>query len=469
VNIWILGLGLLATASSEGDGTQHLQCHDFAAIYESMNAQHIRFEWDAGLKRESLVTEALAAMPQQLHDLGYHFLGAHLERSPLKNVLANQAPQELCDSLSSSLYRAIFLKSYARLLDPYSDFYLAEEMNIRTSVVDGEFVGVGIGTDPVDQGLIVDYVVEGGPSDGKLMVGDIIFAVDGAKVAKLSELEIRHRIRGPKHTRVVFSLKREEKTLDVAVVRNTVVQTSVQAKMLDKNFLHIKVSRFFKQTPLEVEMALHQHRRTAKGVILDLRDNPGGLLQAARDLVDLFIGTGVVVYLRGSEFQEQVWAMSKGGFTEIPLIVVVNEGTASAAEIVAGALQDYHRALVVGRKTYGKGSVQNVYETQTALGTKYSGGFKVTTLFYYLPSGRNVESLEPDVWADSELMPLAKMQTPPKMPFRGPASISVHPVVQDSRWTPPPRIKAAVGAQASSVEDWSKAILQSLLAESTQP
>ncbi len=156
---------------------------------------------------------------------------------------------------------------------------------------------------------------------------------------------------------------------------------------------------------------------------MDLRNNPGGLLQAGRDVVDLFINSGVVVYLKGKDVDEQVWAMNEGGHLKTPLVVLVNEGTASAAEIVAGALQDYGRAVVVGQRTYGKGSVQNVYETQGMLHTNYRGGFKLTTLFYYLPSGRNVDRLEPDIVS-------AKVETDekfdhPQMPYRGPAHIEV--------------------------------------------
>jgi carboxyl-terminal processing protease len=218
-------------------------------------------------------------------------------------------------------------------------------------------------------------------------------------------------------------------TLDIEVIRGRVQQKSVSSNWSAENVLMVKVHRFYRQTPREVEMAIQSAGSQLKGLILDLRDNPGGLLQAARDLVDVFISSGVVVYLKGKEFEDQIWALNDGGRTQVPMVVLVNEGTASAAEIVAGALQDYGRALIVGRRTYGKGSVQNVYETQPALGINYQGGFKLTTMFYYLPSGRNVRKLEPDiVSAESN----EDKVDHPEMPYHGPDRIDVIRMTQQN-------------------------------------
>ncbi len=405
-----------------------LSCGEFSTAFSFFQNQHLRFFIDQELKISSAVSEALKNTPSILKDMGYVMLSALFEKNLLpqlheKSALLASTPQQLCDSLQTSLYRAVFLKSFARNLDPYSDFFLTEELEIRSSVVDGEFVGVGIGTDPKGDYLEVNFVVEEGPASEKLFVGDKIFRIDGHPIKGLGELEIRQRIRGTKGTIVKFEIERNQEKFAVEITRDRVQQKSVTAQMVDNRYLMIKIQRFYRQTPFEVEAALRAHASLAKGVILDLRNNPGGLLQAARDLVDLFVSSGVVVYLRGRHVSEEVWALNEGGYLQIPLVVLVNEGTASAAEIVAGALQDYHRAIVVGRKTYGKGSVQNVYETQSALNIPYRGGFKLTTMLYYLPSGRNVDRLEPDLMAAATEGD--EVMDHPQMPFRGPDKIPV--------------------------------------------
>jgi carboxyl-terminal processing protease len=399
-----------------------MSCEEFKVVYDFIQDQHIRFTVDQNLDRHKLILDAKAMIPETLRDLGYHFLALNFTSYELPRISQENDPHKICSTLSSSLYRAVFLKSYARALDPYTDFYLNEELDTRSSVVDGDFVGVGIGTDRAVDHLVITEVVEGGPSHGKLMVGDKVFKVDQHDIRGLSEGEVRSRIRGSLGSRVTFQIKRADTTLDIEVTRGRVQQKSVSSNWSAENVLMVKVHRFYRQTPQEVEKAIQSAGSQLKGLILDLRDNPGGLLQAARDLVDVFISSGVVVYLKGKEFEDQIWALNDGGRTQVPMVVLVNEGTASAAEIVAGALQDYGRALIVGRRTYGKGSVQNIYETQPALGINYQGGFKLTTMFYYLPSGRNVRKLEPDiVSAESN----DEKVDHPEMPYHGPDRIDV--------------------------------------------
>ncbi|MDB5036642.1 MAG: carboxyl-terminal protease family protein, partial [Bacteriovoracaceae bacterium] len=231
----------------------------------------------------------------------------------------------------------------------------------------------------------------------KIFVDDRILSIDGHSVRGLNEMEVRQRIRGDRGTRVAFVGKRAGKAFTTILTRDIVHQRSVESSWLDNQVLVIKIHRFFRQTAQEVERIVETDGLKAKGFILDLRNNPGGLLQGARDVVDLFVSQGVVVYLKGRGVEDQVWALREGGELKKPIVVLINGLTASAAEIVAGALQDYGRAILVGQKTYGKGSVQNIYETQSAVGTQYRGGLKLTTLWYYLPSGRSVKSLDPDI------------------------------------------------------------------------
>jgi len=465
LRLGILVIGMQLSLGSVYANDASLSCDEFQKIYSYFQENHLRFTLAPDTNREDLLAQAVKKVPEILRDMGYSFLAPQFEKNILqafkvfKTETGNPDISKICDVLVTSQYRAVFLKSYARLLDPYSDFYLSEELEIRSSVLDGEFVGVGIGTDPMEGYLSVNQVVEDGPAAGKLVIGDKILSIDGHAVKGLGELEIRQRIRGEKGTRVRFLVEREFKVIVVDIIRDRVQQRSVSSEMVDNRLLMIRVHRFYKQTPMEVEAALHSHGKKIRGMILDLRNNPGGLLQAARDLVDMFISSGVVVYLKGKDVDEQVWAMNDGGYLSMPLVVLVNEGTASAAEIVAGALQDYGRAMVVGHRTYGKGSVQNIYETQPALGIQYRGGFKLTTMFYYLPSGRNVTRLDPDlVSASSE----RKEIDHPVMPYFGPDQIAVG---NFKRLNKPWKFQGLDIASKPS-EEIGKALLKRMLADS---
>lgn len=463
--IFSLLLTSLLIASLLGVRPAHAEdfaCSDFESIFRFVQTEHLRMSISSEDELKYLITEAAAFLGDHLRNLGYWMMAADYEKT-LAPRLAKKfpgSPFALCEALPTAIHRGAFLKAYLKSLDPYSDFQLSEEMDVKTSVVDGEFVGAGIATEPLENALFVKEVVEGGPSDGKLKAGDLILSIDGHTVMGLKELELRKRIRGIAGTVVMFEVKRAGKLLSVAITRGKVQQKSTSFRFSDDGVLFAKVHRFYQQTPMEVSLQMAKHRKNLKGVILDLRDNPGGLLQAARDLVDLFVATGVVVYLKGKSQQDQVWAMNADGDLQTPLVVLVNQYTASASEIVAGALQDYGRALVVGSRTFGKGSVQNVFETQSLLGTTYRGGLKLTTLWYYLPSGKNVELLEPDVL----LNPTEEQENfnAPKMPYRGPDRIPVLPLNLH---------RAAVRAQTrvavreeehKSAEEIGRALLQSM-------
>ncbi len=414
-----------------------MTCDELNSIYFFVSENHLRFQIEGEESLRLLRDAAFENVATVLLQLGHPFAAANFERtqSAIKNKILKSenlgdslAPHSLttiCDHLGNPLYRTAYLKALIRQLDPYSDFMASEELDIKTSSVDGEFTGVGIGSEPFGDYLRVMEVLKGGPADGKILVNDLIKNIDGHSVVGLSDAEIRYRIRGPKNSVVRFQGLRGMTPFDTLVTRAVINQPSLTHSWTEDKILALRVHRFYKQTAAEVEAILRIHASNAKGILLDLRNNPGGLLQAARDLVDLFITQGVVVYLKGKEAVDQVWALDEGGFTDIPLVILVNENTASAAEIVAGALQDYGRGLVIGQKTFGKASVQNIYETKSSIGTSYRGGLKLTTLWYYLPSGRNAGSLSPDIsMPDSEAM--VKRVA---MPYKGPDTIRLaHPV-----------------------------------------
>lgn len=441
-------------------------CQDFTRILSFVQQEHLRFQVMKQSELDALVTEAIQNIPEKMREQGHHMMAAEFERQ-LVDTLSNtnfSSTTDLCHRLRSGLNRLMMLKSFIGSLDPYSDFYLESELQRKTSVVNGHFVGVGIGTKNEEQYLRITEVVEDGPAFGNLFVGDQITHIDSYSVRGLNRAELRQRIRGELGTQVQFSgIRAEGKKFDTTITRGHVFQKSVSHRWLDQGIVHIRIHRFYAQTGRQVREILEDPTKKRKGIILDLRDNPGGLLQGARDLVDLFVSQGVVVYLRGT-YDDQLWALSGKAHTKTPMVVLVNEKTASASEIVAGALQDYGRAVVVGRQTYGKSCVQNIYDSQTALGTIYRGGLKLTTLWYYLPSGRSVKNLQPDL-----SIPYAKGEEVPErvaMPFEWPSQIKVYPLARNRM----PKLSEVVeGFQSKladqSSEELSRNLILQLLAD----
>ncbi len=419
---------LLGAASTQFVyAAEGIHCEDFKKIYDFSVTEHLRFKTAGAHEALTVLKDSTEKIAQELSNQGYNFIGAQFsqDQNLIRRLKGLSSAFEICQALPSGLHRAMLLKTYVAALDPFSEFYMAEDLPRRTSVVDGRFVGLGIGTEKADPYIRVEEIVQGGPSDGILKLGDLISHVDGYPVRGLDASELRRRMRGEVGSKVVLRGKRvaegQEQDLEVSVIRNHVYQQSVSHEWVDKQILQIKVHRFFAQTSSQVKELLNTNRKQLRGVILDLRDNPGGLLQAARDLVDLFVSKGVVIHLRGA-YEDQMWAFESGGYTKLPLVVLVNERSASASEIVAGALQDYGRAVIVGTKTYGKSCIQNIYETKSGLGTDYEGGIKLTTLWYYLPSGRSVRVLQPDVLLASSLNQSVEHA---KLPYDWPDQIEV--------------------------------------------
>jgi|GEM_PF-5923047 len=397
----------------------NFSCKDYSKILGFVQKEHLRFSVMNSAKRKKLTREAIKHMPDTMRELGYYMLAADFEKHELKKLvgISNESPEALCKPLQSDFYRLMMVKSFVSALDPYSDFYLEEEMSKKASVLSGHFVGVGVGTHPTGKYIEITQVIKGGPSDGILQEGDRIIKIDGHPVDHLSLDEIRRRIRGRMGSTVAFRVIRQKKAITVRIKRGDVFQKSVDYSWLDDGIINIKIYRFFAQTASKINAIMRKNASKIKGIVLDLRDDPGGLLQGARDVVDLFIRQGVVVYLQGN-YNDQLWAMNAGGFTKTPMVVLINDRTASAAEIVAGALQDYGRAILVGHQSFGKSCVQNIYDTQTALGTEYRGGLKLTTLWYYLPSGRSSMSIEPDIYVPNPTKrPIARIHLPYKMPM----------------------------------------------------
>jgi len=277
-----------------------------------------------------------------------------------------------------------------RVLDPHSNFFDPKSYALLREEQRGKYYGVGMTVGPRNNKVIVIAPFVGTPAyRAGIRPGDVIIAVDGKPTDNLTTSEVAEMLKGPKGTTVRISILREgsDKPLDFNVVRDEIPRASVDLHFLIKpgiGYMHI--SGFNETTETEVSQALQQFG-DLKGLILDLRQNPGGLLSEGVGVADKFLKKGqVIVSHHGRASAEKVYRASHGNSgKDYPLVVLVNRGTASAAEIVAGAIQDHDRGLVVGETTFGKGLVQTVYPLSE------NTGLALTTAKYYTPSGRLIQ------------------------------------------------------------------------------
>lgn len=291
------------------------------------------------------------------------------------------------------------IKGMLKNLDPHSAYLnkdAFEEMQVETS---GEFSGVGIEITMKKGRLTVVSPIEGTPAQkAGLKAGDTILEIDGNSTQDITIMDAVHQMRGEKGTKVELTIlhKGANKPEKVTIKRDKIPVHSVETQMLQSGYLYFRITNFNKNTSDELHDALEEHRSGLKGVVLDLRNNPGGLLTQAISVADTFLSQGKIVYTKGRVEKAQISksAQKQGSdLTDVPMTVLINSGSASASEIVAGALQDQKRALVVGDKSFGKGSVQSVIPLSSG------AGIKLTTARYYTPNGRSIqaEGIEPDI------------------------------------------------------------------------
>ncbi len=283
-------------------------------------------------------------------------------------------------------------------LDPHSAYMTPEmykEMQVETR---GEFGGVGIQIGVKDNRLAVIAPIEGTPAHrAGIKAGDFITKVNDDTTKDLTLMDAVQKMRGPKGSKVNLTIQRDGTSdpLVFTLVRDTIKIESVKSRVID-NLGYVRLTQFQEATGRDLSKAIKQFKeQKVQGTILDLRNNPGGLLTAAVDVSEQFLPSGkLVVYTKSREGKKDEWfAKSKDQLEDLPVIVLVNEGSASASEIVAGALQDYGRGLVVGTTSFGKGSVQTIL----ALGD--GSGLRLTTAKYYTPKGRSIQStgITPDI------------------------------------------------------------------------
>jgi carboxyl-terminal processing protease len=276
------------------------------------------------------------------------------------------------------------------VLDPHSNFFDPKSYSLMREEQSGKYYGVGMQIAPRNNKIIVVAPFVGTPAyKVGLRPGDAILAVDGKTTDNMSVSDVADLLKGPKGTNVHITILREgaDKPLEFNVVRAEIPRYSVDLKFLIKPGIgYMHVSAFNETTEQEVEDALADFG-DLKGLVLDLRGNPGGLLNEGVGVADKFLKRGqVIVSHRGRSSPEKVYRAAHGnGGKDYPLVVLVNRGTASAAEIVSGAIQDHDRGLIVGEVTFGKGLVQTVYPLSE------NTGLALTTAKYYTPSGRLIQ------------------------------------------------------------------------------
>ena len=307
-------------------------------------------------------------------------------------------------------------------LDPHSAYLNPKSFRDMQVQTKGEFGGLGIEV-TMEQGTGVVKVVS--PIDDTpaakagLMANDLITHLDGEQIVGLSLEQAVEKMRGPVNTSITLTILRrgKDEPFDVKIMRDVIRINAVKAR-LEGDIIYVKISTFNEQTHSnlvkQVEALKKSLGRPARAYVIDLRNNPGGLLDQAINVSDDFLEKGAIVLTKGRLLEETQRANARPGDIADgkPIVVLVNGGSASASEIVAGALQDHKRATVIGTRSFGKGSVQTIIP----LGG--NGAIRLTTARYYTPSGRSIQAkgIEPDIVVEQELPPELQTKAPPRSP-----------------------------------------------------
>jgi len=311
------------------------------------------------------------------------------------------------------VYSAI--KGILESLDPHSSFLPPDMYKEMQTDTKGEFGGIGIEISIKDGFPVVIAPIEDTPAFKEgLKAGDLIVRIDGKPTKNMNLTDVVKMIRGQKGKTVNLTIAREgiPGMKEYSVVRDIIQVKSVKFKMLDEDYGYIRIVQFQEKTARDLDNAFKELEKAnkgkvLKGLILDLRNDPGGLLEQAVEVSDRFLNDGIIVSIEGrgekkktEDSKMKFFAQKNNGDYLSPLVVLINEGSASASEIVAGALQDYKRAIIVGTKSFGKGSVQTIFP----LGD--GSAVRLTTAKYYTPKGRSIQGdgVAPDITVENNMV-----------------------------------------------------------------
>ena len=304
-------------------------------------------------------------------------------------VEQNYADKLNTDQVDKAIYDGA-IPGMLHVLDPHSNFYDPKAFAQMREDQHGKYYGVGMQIQPQENKIVVLAPFEGTPAyKAGIRPGDVILAVDGKSTEDMDSAAVASMLKGPpRDARDGHDGARgRSKPLVFDLIRDEIPRYSVDiAFMIKPNIGYIHITQFMETTSHEVQEALDKFGPNVQGVLIDLRENPGGLLNEAVNTADKFLQKGqIVVSQRGRAFPDQVYRAPKGSDLKYPVVILVNRDTASAAEIVSGALQDHDRALIVGETTFGKGLVQTVFPISE------NTGLALTTFHYYTPSGRLIQ------------------------------------------------------------------------------
>lgn len=294
------------------------------------------------------------------------------------------------------------IKGMLETLDPHSAFMTPETYKEMQAETRGRFEGLGIEITTKEAVLTVVSPIEDTPAfKAGILSGDQILKIDGEATKNMTLMDSVKRLRGPKGSQVTITIMREgfTKPRDFTLTRDVIPVRSVRHELLEKHYGYVRISQFQEKTDSEFDKAMkaleEESKGSLKGLILDLRNDPGGLLDQAVKIADRFIESGLIVSMDGRKEDQKMkfYAHAQGTLPPYPLVVLVNGGSASGSEIVAGAIQDHHRGIILGTQTFGKGSVQTIFPL------KDGSGLRLTTARYFTPSGRSIQAkgIAPDI------------------------------------------------------------------------
>jgi len=342
------------------------------------------------------------------------------ERAPASGIPGGPLPMEQLRTLSEvfSMVKSDYVEDVSdadllegavrgmlESLDPHSTYLSAKDFTELREGTSGQFGGLGVEVDLDDGFIRVVAPIDDSPAArGGVKAGDMIIRLDGKPTKGMSMTDAVGTMRGEPGTEITLTIMRdgEDVPVEIVLTRDIIQVASVRSRLLEDGFGYVRISQFQSRTgdSLLKELALLKETSKGglKGLVLDLRNNPGGVLQAAVAVSDAFLTEGRIVYTEGRMAQAQMSfsANGKDALNGLPLVVLINGGSASASEIVAGALQDHRRAVIMGSRSFGKGSVQ------TVLPLNGGAGLKLTTARYFTPNGRSIqaEGIVPDVELD---------------------------------------------------------------------
>jgi len=312
----------------------------------------------------------------------------------------NQARRNYVESVDDKTLLDAAIRGMLLELDPHSSFLPASEYADLSDAAQGRYSGIGLDIQARDDRLVVRAIINDSPADqAGINPGDVITSIDGVPIAGRYLPDAMDDLLGKPGTEVVLTvLPPEGEERELTITRQYILLPTLRFELLEDSYGYFRITQFHRESAIHLEESLESIKSDGidlKALVLDLRDNPGGTLRPAVSMADGFLDDGIIVTTRGrnSEMQLKFSAQAGQWLPGIPVMVLVDRGTASASEVLAGALQDNQRALIVGERTFGKGSVQSV------LPLRNGDGIKLTTARYYTPSGRSIqaEGITPDV------------------------------------------------------------------------